>query len=101
MVSSISNFGSGHSGVWIDMLNQVLKDIFDEKEMAVSMHGPFTSCHEAMSVLEEEVFEVRMEVYKKAEKRDADLLYSELIQVGAMALKWAEQIRLGELVNGK
>lgn len=101
MVSSINSFGSRHSGVWVVMSNRVLRDIYNEKEMAVSMHGPFTSCHEAMSVLEEEVFEVRMEVYKKAEKRDAALLYGELIQVGAMALKWAEQIRSGELVNDK
>ncbi len=83
------------------MSNRVLWDIYNEKQTAVSMYGPFTSCHEALSVLEEEIFEVRMEIYKKAEKRDAALLYNELIQVGAMALKWAEQIRAGELVNVK
>lgn len=78
---------------------KVEDDIRDEAWRAISIHGWFNSHHEAMSVLDEEIHEVKMEVYKKEELRDKQLLYNEVVQVSAVALKWAEQIQLEILKN--
>lgn len=56
---------------------------------AASANGPFHSLHEAMGVLDEEVHEFHLEVYKNPRKH-ADrkqLAYDELKQVAAVAIR--------------
>jgi hypothetical protein len=45
-----------------------------------------------LGVLEEEVHELRMEVYKRPSARDMDAMYREAVQVAAMAIRFAEAI---------
>lgn len=61
-----------------------------ELRRAAELHPPLANHDEARSVLLEEVREVETEVFKKrSERADADLL-GELVQVAAMARRWAE-----------
>ena len=52
----------------------------------------FHSAHEALAVLEEEVHELRTEVYKKEAVRDPDAMRYEAIQVATVALRIASEI---------
>ena len=45
----------------------------------------FNSCHEGLSVIEEEFEELKEEVFKKKESRSTDNLLQEAVQVAAMA----------------
>jgi cation transport regulator ChaB len=53
---------------------------------------PFNSAHEGLSVLQEEVFELMLEVYKKPAKRSRDKLRDEAVQVAAMAVRFLNDI---------
>lgn len=63
---------------------------------ARSMHGRVNSLHEGYAVLLEEVEEFWEEVRKKSSERNRLLMLDELIQVGAMAQKIAEDMGLVE-----
>ncbi len=52
------------------------------------------SGHEALAVLEEELDEFKLEVRKKPQFRDAELMLEELLQVAAMARRAAEDLHL-------
>lgn len=53
---------------------------------------PFNSAHEAFAVLKEEVDELWDHVKTNQTKRDIPAMYSEAIQVAAMALRFATEI---------
>ena len=53
-------------------------------------HGPMTTHHEALAVLWEEFEEVKEEVFLKVPHPPT--LLAELVQVGAMAQRFAEDI---------
>lgn len=57
-------------------------------------HAPINSLHEGLSVLQEEVFEFQLEVYKKRSKRNLKKTLAELVQVAAMAQRTAEDVLL-------
>lgn len=61
-----------------------------ELARARQKHGPMHSHHEAYAVLLEELDEVWQEV--KSQQPDPRRILSELIQVGAICQRWAEDV---------
>ena len=61
-----------------------------EVRRAATLHPPLANHDEALSVLLEEVFEVQVEVFKKRSERADEKLLEELVQVAAMARRWAD-----------
>jgi hypothetical protein len=53
-------------------------------------HAPLNSLHEGFAVLLEEVDEFKAEVWKNRSKRDLNHVLIELVQIGAMAQRIAE-----------
>lgn len=67
--------------------------VADELNRAVLAHGlRYASDHEAFAVLLEEVEEVKVWVWKKRRDRDRKAMVRELVQVAAIAQKWALQL---------
>lgn len=69
-----------------------LKLVEQEIERSRRNHGNMHSAHEGLGILEEEFWELKLEVFKKHHDREAML--SELVQVAAMCAKMAEDIGL-------
>jgi hypothetical protein len=65
-----------------------------ELESARDGHDPINSLHEGLSVLQEEVHEFMLEVYKRRSKRNLKKTLAELVQVAAMAQRTAEDVLL-------
>lgn len=63
-----------------------------EYNRATALHGKFHSVHEGYAILHEEVDELWDEVKKKAINRDSKKMAREAIQVGAMALRFLEDL---------
>lgn len=61
---------------------------------ASSMYDDFPTMHHGLSVLEEEVHELRMEVYKSPKNREPEKILEEAVQVGAMAVRFIVDIFL-------
>lgn len=57
-------------------------------------HAPLNSAHEAYSVILEEVCEFWDWVCRKREERDPNEMLKELVQIGAMAQRAAEDLGL-------
>ncbi|GEM_PF-4820415 len=74
-------------------LLQFLKATHAEAQRAVALHGEFASLHEALGVMDEEFHEFKLEVYKKAEARDPQRVYDELVQIAAMCAKAAQLVK--------
>jgi hypothetical protein len=55
---------------------------------AVGIHPPLHSAHEALAVVWEEVRELEAEVFTKGEKRSLEAMRGEIVQVGAMAVRF-------------
>jgi NTP pyrophosphatase (non-canonical NTP hydrolase) len=70
----------------------VLKAVRTEAIDATDKHGGFNSAHEAYGVLAEEVDEFWEEVRKKRRDRNIDAMQKELIQVAAVAVKYAAML---------
>jgi hypothetical protein len=68
----------------------IIADIDTEFTRATSLHPKFNSRHEALAILEEEVHELRMEVYKNHSKSPEAKATQrkEAVQVAAMALRF-------------
>lgn len=58
------------------------KQMDDELNRAVSIHGGFNSLHEGIAVIREEYLELEAEIFKK--KPEAERVKSEALQVAAM-----------------
>lgn len=68
-----------------------------EVDRAQRDHGrDYASDHEAFAVLLEEVEEVKAWVWKKRKDRDRKAMVKELVQVAAVAQKWAMQLVDGD-----
>lgn len=65
-----------------------------EVNRARGLHKPLNSAHEAYSVILEEVDEFWDEVKKKRSERNPQNMLVELIQIGAMAQRAAEDLKL-------
>ena len=63
-------------------------------------NSAFNSLHEGYAVLLEELDEVWEEVKRKPSERDLNLLLSEIVQVGAMAQRLAEDCVLSQALCG-
>ena len=66
---------------------------------ARSTYRPMASAHEGWAVLLEEVDELWDEVKKKPSARNSTAMYSELVQIAAMAQRMAEDIVLSGKVG--
>ena len=71
-----------------------LKLVQAEIERARKKHGNIHSAHEGLGILEEEFWELKLEVFKRYHDKQAML--SELVQVAAMCAKMAQDICLVE-----
>ena len=71
-----------------------MQDVLGELSTAVLRHGPLASAHEAFAVLLEEVEEFKVEVFKKRSVRDPAAMRSELVQIAAMAVRAAVDLKL-------
>lgn len=82
-----------------DMPKAKTKPKFDKlvkAELAAARkgHDPINSLHEGFAVLLEEVDEFKEHVWKRRSKRDPAKILAELVQVGAMAQRIAEDLLL-------
>lgn len=68
------------------------KMVKKEINRAVSMHGPMKSAHEGYSVMLEEMDELWDEIKKKKEKRKDKKMLEEVVQLAAMAQRFALDI---------
>ncbi len=68
----------------------------NELQQARVAHAALHSAHEGLAVIQEEVFELQMEVYKRRAARSNEAMLKELVQVGAMAQRMAEDLDLIE-----
>tara|TARA_Y100000310_G_scaffold331814_1_gene406118 strand:- start:16 stop:255 length:240 start_codon:yes stop_codon:yes gene_type:complete len=75
------------------MTLQIIADVQKEIASGLEANGSFHSLHEAHSILLEEVEEFWDDVKMKASERDLNNTYNELIQIAAVALRTAEQIK--------
>jgi hypothetical protein len=68
---------------------EVLEEIYNEWLAAKRMHRTLSSSHEALAVMQEEVFELQTEVFSNEKKNPLRMekMRAEAIQVGAMALR--------------
>lgn len=64
-----------------------------EVERSRLKHGDLKSAHELLGVLDEEFFEVKLEIYKQ--KIDKEALLKELVHLAAMCCKYSID---GELI---
>lgn len=85
---------STKQGREVEAMNVFLGEVFDECFRATSLHGPMNSLHEGYAVILEEVDELWDQVKLKASKRDPKNLHTELVQIAAMALKTAVNLKL-------
>lgn len=65
--------------------------IRDELANARDQYPAFPGLHHGLGVLDEEVHELRLEIYKRASQRDTENLRREAIQVIAMCIRIIEE----------
>lgn len=76
------------------IVNQTFPDLVkNENQAAIEKYGPINSLHEGYGVLAEEVAEFFDEVRKKNSEREPDSILGELVQIGAMAQRIAEDLQ--------
>lgn len=75
---------------------QTVAEIF----RAMQLHSSMSNAHEALAVIEEEVFEFKLEVYKKQSARDPLKMRSELVQTAAMCIRAIHDLNLGSEEGG-
>lgn len=73
-------------------IDDIVDDIVQEYSRAIMNNEPFNSAHEGYAVLLEEVDELKYEVWKNPTKRDIKKMKEEAIQVGAMAIRFINDI---------
>lgn len=69
----------------------IVAEVLAELERAQKLYGDFKSYHDGLSIIQEEVEELKDEVYKKT--RNTQALYEESLQVAAMGLKMMLYVR--------
>jgi len=71
-----------------------VKKVKEEIKKARNGHKNMTSAHEAYAVILEELDEFKIEVFKKEKSRNKQNMLDELVQLGAMAQRAAEDLKL-------
>lgn len=66
---------------------QTAEEIAKEYLHAINHFPPMRSYHEALAIIQEEVFELQLEIYKQHDVRDPAVIRKEAKQVAAMALR--------------
>jgi two-component SAPR family response regulator len=75
------------------LTSQVCEKIKTEIEQAEEIHGSFHSLHEALAVIREEYMELEEAIFWGVQKeKNTAAVYSEAIQLAAMATKLAVMI---------
>ena len=64
----------------------------DEVRRSRANFPEITSAHHGLGVLEEEVFELKMEVYRRPSQRDKQQMIREAVQVAACAIRFIEEV---------
>ena len=65
-----------------------MQDVSAEVIHARSLYPPFHSAHEGLAVVEEEFLELREEVFKNPKTRERQKMYTEAMQLAAMAVRF-------------
>lgn len=78
---------ANESAINIKTSDAIIEEVIRSREAYPVMH----SLHHALGVLEEEVFELKLEVYKRPSQRDKDNLRHEALQVIASAIRLIEE----------
>lgn len=73
-------------------LTTTMKLVADEVSSSRSMYPSTYSTHHGLSVIQEEVFELMLEVYKKNKDRDKDQMRREAVQIAATAIRFIEEL---------
>ena len=68
------------------------QEIIEECVQASGHYPPFNSAHEGYAIILEELEELKTEIFKKQSNRDVRRMRKEAIQVGAMALRFVNDI---------
>lgn len=69
-----------------------LRDVSEELDRALRKFGKFHNAHEGYAVILEEVDELKTEVWKRQKKRRPARMRKEVIQVAAMAIRFALEV---------
>ena len=77
-----------------DDATKLLTTVAAELERARARYAPFNSAHEGWAVILEEVDELWEEVRKRQGERDLARMQREAIQIAAMALRFALDVKL-------
>lgn len=72
--------------------DKVAQEIADECWRAMHLWPKFPSAHHGLSVIEEELAELRQHVYTNQKRRDIPAMREEAIQVAAMALRFVVEV---------
>jgi len=67
-------------------------EVNDELQKAEKKFPAFASPHEGLAIIEEEVHELKMEVYKQYDARTKERMRKEAIQVAAMAVRFVRDL---------
>ena len=67
---------------------QAVSEVDRELDYATKTYGKFASPHEGLAIIEEEVDELRREVYKHHTLRNAEQMVKEAKQISAMAMRF-------------
>ena len=68
------------------------EEIIQECVRASGRYPPFNSAHEGYAIILEELEELKTEIFKKQSSHDMKRMRKEAIQVGAMALRFVNDI---------
>lgn len=71
---------------------KIMTDVAEEIARSRHQYPSTPSAHHGLSIIQEELFELQMEVYKRRAERDKDKMRREAIQVAATAIRFAEEI---------
>lgn len=82
------------------MMKQFTEDMVEEWFRAEALYPNFHSMHEAYAVILEELDELWEQVRLKPCDRDPDVIYKELIQIAAMALRTVTSLGKAEKPYG-
>lgn len=76
----------------LEAKRKICFEVFAELNSADSIFAPFHSAHEGLSIIEEELEELRTHVYTNQKRRDLDGMRHEAIQLAAMAVKFVHSV---------
>lgn len=71
-----------------NVVESIIYEVTEELSFARGKFPPMRSFHEGLAIIEEELFELRMEVYKQHDVREREKLRHEAMQVAAMAIRF-------------